>query len=119
MFRFAHLPPLLLLAVALVSAQEVNNALGRGTRPGPRTIFEQIEDPEERSAFREVWDARDPALQKQLGIRFADRYPRSVLLKEAYELAARAFVADEDYVGSLYWGARALRLLPENPSLLV
>ena len=118
MKTFAHLPPLVILAVSLVSAQEVNNALGRGTTARTQTIFDEIQDTQERTAFREVWDATESATQKQLAIRFADRYPRSILLKEAYELAARAFVATGDYAGGLYWAQRSLRLTPENPFLL-
>jgi len=84
-----------------------------------QTIFDEIKDAQERAAFRNVWDAREPAVQKQLAVRFADQYPRSILLKEAYELAARAFVATGDYGGGLYWAQRSLRLMPENPFLLV
>jgi predicted CXXCH cytochrome family protein len=117
--KVAHWAPLLVLAVSLVSAQEVNNALGRGTPARTRTIFDEIQDAQERAAFREVWDEHAPAAQKQLALKFVEQYPRSVLLKEAYELAARAFVATGDYAGGLYWAQRSLRLMPENPFLLV
>jgi cytochrome c-type biogenesis protein CcmH/NrfG len=40
-------------------------------------------------------------------------------LKEAYELAARASVAAGDPGAGLEWARRCLRLMPENPSLLV
>jgi predicted CXXCH cytochrome family protein len=115
----AHLPALLLLAVSVVSAQEINNALARGSPARAQSLFEEIQDATERAAFHEAWDAREPARQRQLALRFADRYPRSILLKEAYELAARAFVATGDYAGGLYWAGRSLRLMPENPFLLV
>ena len=49
---------------------------------------------------------------------FVERYPRSVVLREAYELAARTSAALGDDNGALEWGKRALRLLPENPFLL-
>ena len=39
--------------------------------------------------------------------------------KKAHELAARAFVTKGDYAGGLYWAQRSLRLMPENPLLLV
>jgi predicted CXXCH cytochrome family protein len=108
----------LLLLVALASAQEFNVAIGLGGRPTPMTIFDQIEDARERRAFRELWDAA-PRSQTDLAIRFVDQYPRSIVLREAYELAARAFVADGDLARGLTWARRALRLMPENPSLLV
>src|SRR4029077_4945412 len=77
------------------------------------------QDAGERTTFREVWDTHEPARQKVLALRFVELYPRSILLKEAYELAARAFVATGDYAGGLYWAKRSLRLMPENPFLLV
>ena len=52
--KLSHLPPLLVLAVSLVSAQEFNNALGRGTPARTHTLFDEIEDPGERTAFQDV-----------------------------------------------------------------
>ena len=78
MTRLSYLAIAVIFAAGAVSAQ---------------TIFDEIKDAQERATFRDVWDAREPAVQKQLAVRFADQYPRSILLKEAYELAARAFVA--------------------------
>ena len=62
---------------------------------------------------------RRPAIKSALAARFVDRYPRSIVLREAYELAARAYVAEGDLVQGLAWANRALRLMPENPFLLV
>ena len=106
------------LLVALASAQEINIAIGRDTRPAPVTIFDEIEDARERSAFRELWSA-PLAAQAGLAERFVERYPGSIVLREAYELAARAYVAAGDLAKGVTWGMRALRLLPENPGLLV
>jgi tetratricopeptide (TPR) repeat protein len=108
----------LLLLVALVSAQEINVAIGLGGRPPKTTIFDEIHDANERRAFREVWDAA-PREQIDLAARFVNQYPRSVVLREAYELAARAYVAENDLAQGLVWANRALRLMPENPFLLV
>ena len=91
---------------------------GSGGRPTPMTIFDQIEDARERRAFREVWDAA-PRAQIDLAARFVEQYPRSIVLREAYELAARAYVAQGDLAQGLTWANRALRLMPENPFLLV
>ena len=82
------------------SAQEINIAIGLGGRPAPVTIFDEIEDARERAAFRELWDAA-PQSQMDLAIRFVDQYPRSIVLREAYELAARAFVAAGDLAQGL------------------
>jgi predicted CXXCH cytochrome family protein len=116
----ALLPPallVLLLAIRLTSAQEITT-----TPDGRRvavTIFDEIDDVRERRAFREVWETSDPRAQRDLAARFVERYPRSILLREAYELAARASVAAGDLAAGLDWARRSLRLLPENPSLLV
>ena len=118
MSRGVYLSAVLFLLVALASAQEINVAIGLGGRPTPVTIFDQIEDGRERRAFRELWDAA-PRAQIELATRFVDQYPRSIVLREAYELAARAFVAERNLAQGLVWGTRALRLMPENPSLLV
>lgn len=107
-----------LLAVALASAQEINVAIGPGTRPAAMTIFDEIDDVRERRAFRELWEA-PPRAQIDLVARFVDEYPRSLALREAYELAARAHVAEGELAPGLTWAARALRLMPENPALLV
>jgi predicted CXXCH cytochrome family protein len=108
----------LLLLVALASAQEINVAIGLGGRPTTRTIFDEIADAHERRAFRELWDAA-PRSQIDLATRFVEQYPSSIVLREAYELAARAYVAEGNLAQGLTWAARALRLMPENPFLLV
>jgi predicted CXXCH cytochrome family protein len=118
MSRAVYLLAALSLLAALASAQEFNVAIGLGGRPTPVTIFDQIEDASERRAFRELWDAA-PRAQMDLAVRFVDQYPRSIVLREAYELAARAFVEQGNLAQGLTWANRALRLMPENPSLLV
>jgi tetratricopeptide (TPR) repeat protein len=40
-------------------------------------------------------------------------------VREAYELAARAYVATGELAAGLEWAKRSLRLMPENPFLLV
>ena len=69
--------------------------------------------------FASVWDAAEPRAQLNLAVRFVDQYPRSILLREAYELAARASVTTGDLPAGLDWAKRSLRLMPENPFLLV
>ena len=118
MSRGACLLAAFLILVALASAQEINVAIGTGTRPAPKTLFDEIEDTRERRAFRELWDAA-PGEQITMGPRFVEAYPRSLVLREAYELTARAHVTAGDLPQGLVWARRSLRLLPENPYLLV
>lgn len=90
MSRGVYLSAVLFLLVALASAQEINVAIGLGGRPTPVTIFDQIEDGLERRAFRELWEGA-PRAQVELATRFVDQYPRSVVLREAYNwLRARS-----------------------------
>ncbi len=113
-------PPVLLvflLTLSLASAQEITTT--PAARRPSTTIFDEIADADERAAFRRVWDASAPNTQRDLAVRFVERYPRSVLLREAYEIAARASVASGDLAAGLEWSKRSLRLMPENPSLLV
>src|SRR5262245_51925498 len=106
------------LLAALVRPPWEINASSGGSQTAA-TIFDEIADARERRAFREVWNTADPVQQRDLAVRFVERYPRSILLKEAFELAARASVAAGDLGAGLDWAKRCLRLMPENPSLLV
>lgn len=107
-----------LLLVALVSTQPTAPRRAPGAEV-PQALAATIVDPIERSAFAQVWRARDAALQRDLAVRFVTDYPRTELLREAYEIAARASLTLGDGPGALTWGERALRLLPENVPLLV
>ena len=108
---------LLPLLVSPAAAQQMDTANGPNS---VRTIsiFDEIQDSQERSLFKELWDTNDPQQGRQRAMDFVERYPRSVVLREAYELAARASATLGDDNGALEWGKRALRLLPENPLLL-
>src|SRR5919109_940274 len=83
------------------------------------TIFDEIDNAAERSALRRVWAASDPAAQQRLAADFVAAYPASVALREAYEFGARASIALAQPQRALEWADRSLRLLPENPLLLV
>jgi predicted CXXCH cytochrome family protein len=108
----------LLLCSALAWAQEIDVAGGRNREVRTTSLFDEIQDAHERSAFRDLWQMRDSAKQKEQSLQFMEKYPRSVLLKEAYEIAARACVALGEESAGLEWAKRSLRLLPENPFLL-
>jgi predicted CXXCH cytochrome family protein len=108
----------LLLCAASTRAQQIDVAAGPSREVRTTSLFNEIQDSRERTAFRELWQTRDPAKQKEQAFQFVDRYPRSVLLKEAYEIAARACIALGDESAGLDWAKRSLRLLPENPFLL-
>jgi predicted CXXCH cytochrome family protein len=108
------LPLLVPLPVSQAAAQQVDT-----NSPVPTvSIFDEIKDSQERSLFKEIGDTEDPQQARQRAVNFVERYPRSAVLREAYEQAAQASAALGDDDGALEWGKRALRLLPENPFLL-
>jgi predicted CXXCH cytochrome family protein len=119
MFHGLVSPLLLTLLLAMGLRPALNLRASRGGSQTPATIFDEIADVRERRAFREVWNTSEPSRQRDLAIRFVQQYPGSTLLREAYELAARASVAAGDLPAGLEWAKRCLRLMPENPSLLV
>ena len=103
------LPSLLLLAATLALAQGIDGTLtGQAPRAG-LTLFDEIQSAPERAAFREVWDTKEPIREKELGLRFVDRFPGSIVLREAYELIARACIATGDEASGLDWAQRSLR----------
>ena len=108
---------LFVTAATLVLSQETDNSLVR-PRTGP-TIFDEIEDRAERDAFREVWDSAEPRAKRARADAFVERYPASRMLREAYELGARASAELGDHADALRRARLSLRLLPENPFLLV
>jgi len=66
-----------------------------GSNSPVRTIslFDQIQDSQEWSLFKELWDSEDPQQARQRAVDFVQRYPRSVVLRQTYEVAARALAA--------------------------
>jgi tetratricopeptide (TPR) repeat protein len=106
------------LVLAPAVAQQMDTANGANSPVRSVSIFDEIQDAQERSLFKELWNTEDPRLGKQRALEFVQRYPGSVLLREAYERAARASAVLGDDAGAVEWGKRALRLLPENPFLL-
>ncbi len=85
----------------------------------PFTILDRIEDAEEKEAFRRLLEITEPGEKKRLAEVFLARYPSSWMLSQAYEIAAKASIDTGDYPRALLYGEESLRLLPENPLLLV
>ena len=99
-------------------AQQIDVAVGATRNTAPLSLFDEIRDSSERSAFRRLWTAPDPAARKRDASAFVQRYPRSVVLQDAYEIAARASLALGQDSEALDWAQHSLRYLPENPFLL-
>jgi len=112
------LPLLVSLSAAQLAAQLLDSAGGPSSSARTVSILDEIQDSQERSLFKELGDTEDPQQARQRAVAFVERYPRSVVLRETYEVAARASAAMGDNDSALDWGKRSLRLLPENPFLL-
>ena len=90
--------------------------LEKEARRGPEII---PKDPREREAFAALMGESDARRRKELAERFLATYPQSWMLEPAYEVASKASIAVGDLPAALDYGARSLRLLPENPFLLL
>ena len=107
-----------LLTGALGRAQEFDAVVSDQNRK-PATIFDEIPDAAERRAFQALYQERDPAKRLDLAERFLRTYPRSGVLAEVYEIAAKTCIELNDYQRALEYASASLKLLPENPLLLV
>jgi len=83
---------------------------------GPEII---PEDPQERAAFAALMSLGEQRQRRDLAEAFLAKYPASWMLEPAYEIASKASIALGDFPAALDYGARSLRLLPENPFLLL
>ena len=92
-------------------------SLRKNGRRGPPEVIP--EDPKEREAFAAVVNESDAQRRRQLAEAFLKTYPASWVLEPVYEVAAKASIAIGDFPAALDYGGRSLRLLPENPFLLV
>lgn len=108
----------LLQASNPLPAQDLDLVLYSGD-PEKRTLIDQIEDPDERDAFNELKEAKDPARQRALAEGFLERFPQSWLVSFAHAMAAKACIALDDLQAGLEHGNRSIRILPENSTVLV
>jgi predicted CXXCH cytochrome family protein len=83
------------------------------------TILDQIERPKERKAFTAIYKKRDAGQRLEAARSFLSAYPDSWLLAEVYDIAAKACIDVGDFREALVYAKESMRLLPENPLLLV
>ena len=108
----------LLLTTPSVRPQEFDTSY----QPGPRkpfTILDQISDPAERGAFAKLYRETKPPERRKQAEEFLRRYPQSWLSAHVLDAAAKACIDLGDYDAAFLYAGRSLRLLPENPMLLV
>jgi predicted CXXCH cytochrome family protein len=119
--RFAGCAPLgILLCVIPLNArgQEFDTAI-LGTPARSATILDQIGRPQERRTFQALYNRGDPRRRLKAAQAFLTDYPDSWMLAEVYEIAAKACLDQGDQPKAIAYAKESLRLLPENPLLLV
>lgn len=82
-------------------------------------LVSQIENPKEAGSFLHLLQTSEPASRCNLAHRFLAEYPQSWLLAQVYDIAARCAIDLGQYQQALDDGRFSLRLMPENPLLLV
>jgi tetratricopeptide (TPR) repeat protein len=113
---FVFAVPALLSACA--AAQEFDAVVSSQNRR-PTTVLDEIDDPAERQAFEALYQNSDAGRRLKLAEAFLSAYPRSWVLAEGYEIAAKASIELGDTQRALEYASASLKLLPENPLLLV
>jgi tetratricopeptide (TPR) repeat protein len=107
-----------LAAVVSTAAQDLDTVIfSEGRRQ--TTILDEVGDRGERKAFLKLYKEHNPTTRRSLATKFLADYPASWLLAEVYEIAAKACIDLKETDCALEMGERSLRLLPENPLLLV
>jgi tetratricopeptide (TPR) repeat protein len=106
------------LAPVVSVAQESDTVILKGDRSLYSILFD-VKEPQERELFTRLYNTADPAMRHQLAERFLSTYPQSWLLGQVYDVAGRASLDLGNLSQALEEGRFSLRLIPENPTLLV
>ena len=118
MSKWALRITILICPLVLLAGQDIDANITTQNRR-PSTIADQISDPAERTAFLALFQETQPKQMLERVKAFLSRFPQSAFLFQAYEMAARASFALEDFDAGLNYAKQSLTLLPENPLLLV
>jgi hypothetical protein len=109
---------LLLVAAPSLWAQEIDTGHFDSSR-SRGSLVDRAETGAEHRAYVELQKTADPEKRRTLADAFLARFPKSWLLAGVYQFAAGASLERKDYARALAEGRASLRLLPENPALLV
>jgi predicted CXXCH cytochrome family protein len=83
------------------------------------TLLDEIDDPGERKAYVALFYKQNAPDRRKTALEFIQQYPQSWFLSQAYDVAAKASIDLGDNKSAIQFGRESLRLLPENPLLLV
>lgn len=110
---------LMACAELYLAGQTIDSVIATEGR-APTSIVDEIQDPAERVAFVNLLQATtDPHKLQALARAFLNQYPQSAFLGFAAEKASRASFDLGDLQVGLQYARLSLKLLPENPLLLV
>lgn len=116
--RLLSVALLLFSALAPIGAQSLDSALVPASR-STASLLGQIGDPAERSAFEKLLKPTSPRQTLARARAFLIAFPQSSYLATAQDRAARASFDLGDLTAGLAYARDSLRILPENPLLLV
>ena len=102
----------------LPRAQELD-AVNTEDNQGTYKITDDISDPQERKSFLTLLAKKDHRKKAELAEEFLKSYPKSAFMAQVYEIAAKSHIALGDFSRAMDFGGKSLRILPENPLLLV
>jgi len=102
----------------MVTGQDIDTLVTSESRK-PFTFLDQIEDKQERSAFLRLYNERRPQQRRRMAAEFLREWPRSWLLSQVLDMACEAAMDLNDDQAALTYGKDSVRLMPENPFLLV
>jgi predicted CXXCH cytochrome family protein len=106
------------LIVLNVIAQDIDTGHFEGSR-SHGSLVDRAESEAEHRAYVELQKTSDAARRRALADDFLRRYPQSWLLAGVYQFGAGASLSLKGYDRALADGRASLRLLPENPPLLL
>lgn len=106
------------MLAAPLSSQDLETTLQPG-RDHVISVFDEVKDPRERQALVHLYKLREPDERAEAAERFLSTYPQSDFLADIDELAAKAYVDEGKMQRALLHARRSLKIMPENPLLLV
>ena len=98
--------------------QEVDTVLFRGQAP-QHTVLDEIQDPRERRSLEALVGDLEPQARKELAEAFLKAFPASASRATVLDIAAKAAIDTGDLEAGIAHAKSSLRMLPENPLLLV
>ncbi len=109
---------LAVLVAVVCSGQDADTIVLKSDRRS-FALLSQIEDQQEAKAFSTLLQTKGSVERYRLAKQFETTYPKSWLLTQAYEISARSAIDLAEFDEAIADGRFSLRLLPENPGLLV